>query len=417
MAANSVAENSGAEPKPVEEVAHAGDTSQLDLPSPKNADTSAAVSLSLSVGSGGSGKFAMDERLHKWLEEEVSQLGLDDQPKQSGQQQKLHTKILVSNSASGSIIGKVGMNIHHTQSQTGAKIQLSKARQFFPGTNERTLLIRGNLGQIASAIYMIYLRLIDENCAPIILSQNDVGEPCEDTNGRIGTGQAGEASEKPMSKDLGATVASALLQIKLLVPEDLCGIIVGRSGSTVKVFAETTNTSIRLLKPPKVPSPALSHHIVSIRGHLIDIIKAISLIILKQADDPDYQNYGHLPRTYYMYGNSRYSMLPQMAPGMMYMPSYAQPSSFMQGQMVSVTCPLTAEQQQIVLQNMVPITQHIQQMTGILLKLETMQDCDGFSVRLDGARDSVYLASALLHNYVDPSSGSILMPNVAHQSY
>lgn len=391
-----------------------GDASQAgDLPSPKNGDANAAISLSLSAGSASSGKFAMDERLHRWLEEEVTEMGLDEETKQAGQHQKLHIKILVSNSASGSIIGKVGMNIHHTQSQTGAKIQLSKARQFFPGTNERTLLIRGNLGQIASAIYMIYLRLIDEHCAPIISSQKDSEDSPKVIDDTTGAGTKGQPSERPISEDLGAIVASALLQIKILVPEDLCGIIVGRSGSTIKVFSETTNTSIRLLKPPKVPAPALSHHIVSIRGHLIDVIKAISLIILKQSDDPDYQNYGHLPRTYYMYGGGggggpRFGMVPQMSPGMVYVGNY--PAPIMQGHAMSIIVPLSLEQQRIVLDNMTQITHHVQQMTGVLLKLETLPEHEGFSVRLDGNRDAVFLASSLLNNYL--SQAGVILSNV-----
>ena len=384
------------------------DTSQVgELPSPKALETNAAISVSLSAESGGSGKFAMDERLHTWLEEEVSEMGLDEDSKQAGQQQKLHIKILVSNSASGSIIGKVGMNIHHTQLQTGAKIQLSKARQFFPGTNERTLLLRGNLGQIASAIYMIYLRLIDEKCAPIIMSPKETGESIEAAEDVAGTGIG-----QPISEELGEIVASALLQIKILIPEDLCGIIVGRSGSTIKLFSETTNTSIRLLKSPKVPSPALSHNIVSIRGHLIDVIKAIALIILKQSDDPDYQNYGHLTRTYYMYGsNTRFGTVHHLTPGMMYVPNY--PAPIMQGQAMSIIYPLTLEQQRLVAENMAQMSHYIQQMTGVLPKFETMPDQEGFAIRLDGSRDAIFMASSLLNNYINPQACNTVLPNVA----
>lgn len=413
MAENTLGAPAAGEPK-TEEAPQGQDASHVDLPSPKNGDRNAAISLSLSAGSAGSGRFLMDERLHKWLEEEASQMGVDTDSKQAGQHQKLHVKILVSNSASGSIIGKVGMNIHHTQTQTGAKIQLSKARQFFPGTNERTLLIRGNLGQIASAIYMIYLRLIDEDCAPVISQKNEeeMGDTSERSSTPAGADTEPQTSPRPVTKDLSDVVASVLLQIKLLIPEDLCGIIVGRSGSTIKVFSDTTNTSIRLLKAPKIPAPALSHQIVSIRGHLVDIIKAISLIILKQSDDPDYQNYGHLPRTYYLYGGPGYGV-PHMNPGMMFMGNYPQqPAHLIQGHLMSIICPLTAEQQRFVLDNMSQITHYIQQTTGILLKLETTPDHEGFSVRLDGARDAVLLASSLLNGYVNPQGSNMVPSNV-----
>ena len=93
----------------------------------------------------------------------------------------MYVKLLVTNAAAGSIIGKVhaaaavarrrpdraaparaardtlppcrsatlqgGNNINDFQARTFARIQLSKSQEYFPGTAERTLLISGRLKQ------------------------------------------------------------------------------------------------------------------------------------------------------------------------------------------------------------------------------------------------------------------------------
>ena len=44
-----------------------------------------------------------------------------------------HLKILVPSVASGAIIGKGGETIAHLQKETGARVKMSKANDFYPG--------------------------------------------------------------------------------------------------------------------------------------------------------------------------------------------------------------------------------------------------------------------------------------------
>ena len=55
-----------------------------------------------------------------------------------------HLKILIPSAAAGAIIGKGGETIAEVQQKIGAKIKLSKANDFYPGTNERVCLISGS---------------------------------------------------------------------------------------------------------------------------------------------------------------------------------------------------------------------------------------------------------------------------------
>ena len=51
--------------------------------------------------------------------------------------------------AAGSIIGKGGSTINEMQTQTGARIQLSRNDETFPGTTDRVVILAGAVGKIA----------------------------------------------------------------------------------------------------------------------------------------------------------------------------------------------------------------------------------------------------------------------------
>ena len=52
-------------------------------------------------------------------------------------------KVLVPNNVAGSLIGKAGSAINDMQAETGARIKLSQANEFFPATQFRVVLITG----------------------------------------------------------------------------------------------------------------------------------------------------------------------------------------------------------------------------------------------------------------------------------
>ena len=52
------------------------------------------------------------------------------------------------------------------QAKTYARIQLSKANEYYPGTTERTLLVTGRLKQVVAALGLIFAKLVQECVAP-----------------------------------------------------------------------------------------------------------------------------------------------------------------------------------------------------------------------------------------------------------
>ena len=73
-----------------------------------------------------------------------------------------HIRFLVSNSEAGCIIGKGGSTIMDFQSQSGARIQLSRNQEFFPGTSDRILMISGPLLDVMKAMELILQKLLTE---------------------------------------------------------------------------------------------------------------------------------------------------------------------------------------------------------------------------------------------------------------
>lgn len=73
-----------------------------------------------------------------------------------------HVRFLVSNAEAGSIIGKGGTTITEFQSQSGARIQLSRNHEFFPGTSDRIIMITGAFSEILKAMELILAKLLSE---------------------------------------------------------------------------------------------------------------------------------------------------------------------------------------------------------------------------------------------------------------
>ena len=71
-------------------------------------------------------------------------------------------KFLMSNTAAGSIIGKGGANINELQRKSGAKLQLSRPSEFFPGTNDRVLSGTGSIHQLGTALDLILTACQDD---------------------------------------------------------------------------------------------------------------------------------------------------------------------------------------------------------------------------------------------------------------
>lgn len=186
-------------------------------------------------------------------EQEVSRAvaGVNGEPLTSNQ--KVAVKFLLSNAAAGVVIGRGGQNRGELQTISGARIQLSRNNQFYPGTTERILLLSGTIKSVLTALYHILIKL-----------------------------SGGDETELDAQKKVST-------QLKIIMPAAVCGAIIGKSGATIKSFSLDSGTSISV--SPQDKGRGLEYdRIVTIAGGLDQLLRAVALVVTKVAENPNYIN-------------------------------------------------------------------------------------------------------------------------------
>nr|DAD48781.1 TPA_asm: hypothetical protein HUJ06_018718 [Nelumbo nucifera] len=172
-----------------------------------------------------------------------------------------YIKFLVSNAAAGSVIGKGGSTITDFQSQSGARIQLSRNHEFFPGTSDRIIMISGAFNDIIKAMELILAKLLSEAHA----------EDGDDAD--------------PKSK------------VRLIVPNSSCGGIIGKGGATIKSFIEDSQAGIKI-SPQDHNFIGLNDRLVTLTGSPEEQMRAIYLILSKLTEDAHYSQSMNTPFSY-----------------------------------------------------------------------------------------------------------------------
>ncbi|XP_055811422.1 protein BTR1-like isoform X2 [Solanum dulcamara] len=190
-------------------------------------------------------------------------------PLSDHEENKISIKFLLSNAEAGSIIGKGGSTISDFQSRSGARIQLSRNNEFFPGTMDRIVMVSGPIDDVLKAVDLILNKLLDES---YVEDGGDVG---------------------PRSK------------VRLVVPNSSCGGIIGKGGSVIKSFIEDSRAGIKIL-PQDENFPGLHDRLVIVIGTLGEQMRAIELILYKLAEDTHYVQNMNAPFPYAAYLGMNY---------------------------------------------------------------------------------------------------------------
>ena len=103
-----------------------------------------------------------------------------------------------------------GTNITDYQLQSGAKIALSRAHEVFPGTNDRVLAVTGELEKVVFAVRTIY------------------------------------SNRRPGPEDEEAEDELDEVSLRLVLPRQVCGAVIGKSGATIREIVENTNASLKM---------------------------------------------------------------------------------------------------------------------------------------------------------------------------
>ncbi|CAI0410835.1 unnamed protein product, partial [Linum tenue] len=172
-----------------------------------------------------------------------------------------YIRFLVSNAAAGSVIGKGGATITDFQSESGARIQLSRNYEFFPGTSDRIIMISGNIDEILRAVELVLNKLLSE----------------------LHTEDGGDAEPR--------------MKLRLIVPNGSCGSIIGKGGAIIKSFIEDSQAGIKI-SPLDHNFYGLNDRLVTLTGTLNEQMRAVDLILSKLVEDPHYSQSMHTPLSY-----------------------------------------------------------------------------------------------------------------------
>lgn len=159
-------------------------------------------------------------------------------------------KLLVSDKVAGSIIGKGGTVISDLEKNTNAIMKLSPGRTYFPGTQDRLVVIAGSIESIVAAT-----REVIEKVKMATLVEEHRRDP-----------------SAPVNVDI---------TIKVVVPNSAVSCIIGRGGEVVREINKTTGALIRASER----YPGLHERVVQVSGSQQEVTSAATEVIQRVQSD------------------------------------------------------------------------------------------------------------------------------------
>lgn len=207
--------------------------------------------------------------------------------KPASRQAQVAIKILVTNNASGSIIGRGGKTITDLQDRSQTRIKLSQGGDYYPGTGDRVCLINGALSNVELAVEMVLEKLYH------IQRSQHVDAPAT---------RSGAVYSQPGSN----ISASAPFNVRILLPASSCGMIIGHGGSNIKLLKEKSLVSYIQLSPKTAEVVVLggstlstSERIMTILGPTFEsCVTCIQCILNELAQHPEICRYLNMTTSY-----------------------------------------------------------------------------------------------------------------------
>ncbi|KAH9509199.1 RNA-binding protein Nova-1 [Bulinus truncatus] len=172
----------------------------------------------------------------------------------------IHLKILVPSVAAGAIIGKGGETIAQIQKEAGARVKMSKANDFYPGTTERICLIMG----APDAVRQVNNFIMEK------IREKPESNPTTPT--------------KPDDAKNNFERHRQVIEVKILIPNSTAGMIIGKGGNYIKQIKEESGAYVQISQKSKETN--LPERCVTVAGELEANMKAMDLILQKIVEDP-----------------------------------------------------------------------------------------------------------------------------------
>ncbi|GMT11263.1 hypothetical protein PFISCL1PPCAC_2560, partial [Pristionchus fissidentatus] len=174
----------------------------------------------------------------------------------------VQVKVLIPTAAVGALIGKGGETMRNLKNESNCRVQMSKNQEVYHGTNERICMVKG---KITSAM------MVMEAIAEKIRDKVDPNAP----------GDSFDHKGVPRNKEM-----------KLLMPNTSAGMVIGKSGASIKEIREATNCQIQVFPKAGTPEAKTSIERVITVAHddMPMLMKAVQKVLEKVAADPQHAN-------------------------------------------------------------------------------------------------------------------------------
>ena len=159
-------------------------------------------------------------------------------------------KMLVTDKVAGSIIGKAGSVITDLERSTGCIIKLSPGRTYFPGTQERLVVISGTLESVFNAVKEV----VEKVKLATIVEEHRKDPTC------------------PIDVDITC---------KIIVPNSAVSCIIGRGGEVVREINKNTGALIRASER----FPGLHERMVQMSGSQHEVLSAAREVVTRIQSD------------------------------------------------------------------------------------------------------------------------------------
>merc|ERR1719319_1413808 len=165
--------------------------------------------------------------------------------------------MLLPSNVAGHLIGKGGETIAELRRSSGTNIQMSKATDLFPGTQDRVSLITGPKESVSHVVQLL-VKLMKERW-----------------------------------EELGEADTERERTLRVVVPNSTIGMVIGKGGESVEEMKQRSGVSILISKKEELKVP---ERVISLVGETRGNQVALDMILEKIADDP---NSGSCPNTTY----------------------------------------------------------------------------------------------------------------------
>jgi far upstream element-binding protein len=165
----------------------------------------------------------------------------------------IEEKIGIPNGVVGYIIGKGGESIASMQRKSGCRVQIQKEHEMEPGSTLRIITLVAATQESISSCRAIIEEMVQER---LRLNQ-------EQQNGHSRFGGGGGASIGPGSNaaaqavQLQNALAMGQSHIKVAVPNNDVGLIIGKGGATIKSIQERSGANVQIPTGPDADNPMI----------------------------------------------------------------------------------------------------------------------------------------------------------------